>query len=211
MPEIIETTVYQLNELSDAAKDRARSWYREHGLFDDWHEPVYDDFQQICAILGVELKTTSVRLFGGGTAPKPRIYFSGFWSQGDGACFEATYAYARAAAAKIRKHAPRDAELHAIVDALQASQHRNFYQLTADITHRGRYYHEHSIDISVERDGAAMTADAEGAVIDSLHDLARWLYRHLEREYEYQTSDAVIDEALLANAYTFTAEGRRFG
>jgi hypothetical protein len=68
--------------------------------------------------------------------------------------------------------------------------------------------------ISVERDSPAwqdMTADAEDAVIEALRGLARWLYRQLEREYEYQTSDAVIDEAIAANAYTFTDTGRRFG
>lgn len=32
MPEIIETTVYRLGELSDAAKDKARAWYREGGF-----------------------------------------------------------------------------------------------------------------------------------------------------------------------------------
>jgi hypothetical protein len=55
-----------------------------------------------------------------------------------------------------------------------------------------------------------MTADAEEAVTEALRDLARWLYRQLEREYEYLTSDAVVDEAILANEYTFTANGRRF-
>ena len=36
-----------------------------------------------------------VQLMGGGSLQKPRIYFSGFWSQGDGACFEGRYAHAR--------------------------------------------------------------------------------------------------------------------
>lgn len=31
MPEIICTTVYQFPELSDVAKEKARSWYRELG------------------------------------------------------------------------------------------------------------------------------------------------------------------------------------
>jgi hypothetical protein len=56
-----------------------------------------------------------------------------------------------------------------------------------------------------------MTADADEAVTKALRDLARWLYRQLEREYEYQTSDAVVDEAIIANGYTFTNSGRRFG
>ena len=66
----------------------------------------------------------------------------------------------------------------------------------------------------MERDSPTwqdMTEDAEEAVIEALRDLARWLYRQLEREYEHQTSDAVVDETIAANDYTFTASGRRFG
>jgi len=44
-----------------------------------------------------------------------------------------------------------------------------------------------------------------------LRDLARWLYRRLEQEYEYRTSDEVVDETIIANDYTFTESGRRFG
>jgi hypothetical protein len=97
---------------------------------------------------------------------------------------------------------------------LQAIQRRNFYQLHATVTHRDRYYHEYSMAISVERDsptGQDMTADAEVTVIEAMRDLARWLYRQLEREYDYLTSDVVVDEAITANAYAFTAAGRRFG
>jgi hypothetical protein len=115
---------------------------------------------------------------------------------------------------KTRAHAPQDTELHAIADALQDAQRRNFYQLHADITHRGRYYHEYCMEISVDRESPTsqgMTGGGEDVVITALRDLARWLYRQLEREYEYQTSDAVVDEAIIANDYTFTETGRRFG
>jgi hypothetical protein len=214
MPEIVQTTVYRLDELDESAKGRARDWYRQRAFDDDWYEFVYEDFETICEILGVRLKTRTVDLMGGGTRQKPRIYFSGFSSQGDGACFEARYSYEKATGTKIHEHAPLDAELHRIADELQAIQRRNFYQLRAEATHHDRYCHEYSMDISVERDSPAyqdMTADAEEAVSELLRDLARWLYRQLEREYEYQTSDAVIDEAIAANEYTFTEVGRRFG
>ena len=104
--------------------------------------------------------------------------------------------------------------MHRIADALQAIQRRNFYQLRADVGQRGRYCHEYSMSITVERDSPNnqdMTLDAEDTLIELFRDLARWLYRQCEREYEYQTSDAVTDEAILANEYTFTGEGRRFG
>ncbi|RWH46689.1 MAG: antitoxin of toxin-antitoxin stability system [Mesorhizobium sp.] len=211
MPEII---VNRLDELPESAKETARAWYREGAFDHDWFEFVYDDFERICEILGVELKTRVVRLMGGGTRQKRCIWFSGFWSQGDGACFEGRYVYAKGAPARIREHAPKDGELHRIADALQAIQRRNFFQLHAAISHRDRYYHEYTMAIAVERDSPVyqdMTADAEEAVTEALRDLARWLYRQLEREYEYLTSDAVVDEAIIANAYTFTASGRRFG
>nr|WP_292053745.1 hypothetical protein [Mesorhizobium sp.] len=110
MPEIIETTVYRLDELSEAAKEKARAWYREGAFDHDWFEFVYDDFERICEILGVELKTRAVRLMGGGTRQKPCIWFSGFWSQGDGASFEGRYGHAKGAPARIREHAPKDGE-----------------------------------------------------------------------------------------------------
>ena len=67
--------------------------------------------------------------------------------------------------------------------------------------------------IEVERDsptGQPPTDGGEDTVIEALRDLARWLHRQLRQEYEHQTSDAAVDEALQVNALTFTAEGRRF-
>lgn len=214
MPQIVETTVYRLDELSNEAKEKARAWYRESIPDDDWSEFVFEDFETICAILGVRLKTLRSRLYGGGARQKPCIWFRGFWSQGDGACFEAFYAYGKDSPRKIRDHAPQDAELHQIAAVLQAIQRRNFYALAAEARHRGHYTHEYCMEISVTRDSRNdqdMTADAEETVTEALRDLARWLYRQLEREYEYQTSDTVIDEMILANEYAFTAVGRRFG
>lgn len=75
-----------------------------------------------------------------------------FLLSGDGACFEGLYHYQPGAAQHIRKHAPQDEALHRIADELQAIQQRNLWQLQADIQHQGRYYHEYSMHITVERD-----------------------------------------------------------
>lgn len=214
MPEIIETIVYQLAELDEPAREAARAWYREGGFDYDWYDGVYADFEEICTILGIALRTRPVRLMGGGSRGAPCIYFSGFWSQGDGACFEGHYAYARQAPAKIRDYAPKDAVLHQIADALQAAQRSHFYQLRAEVRHRGRYYHEYCMGIAVGRDSATyqeVTGGAEDAVIEALRDLARWLYRQLEAEYEHLSSDESVDAVICANAYTFTDAGQRFG
>ena len=74
----IETTtqnVYTFNELSDTAKESARDWYRSDP-FPDWHEFVIDGAKEVGALLGIEIDN---------------IWFSGFSSQGDGACFTGSY------------------------------------------------------------------------------------------------------------------------
>lgn len=214
MPEIIQTTVYTFDELDGRAQSRARDWYRQVSTDDDWHEVVFEDFERICDILGIDLAKRTVRLYGGGTRQKPCIWFSGFSSQGDGASFEGSYQYKKGAAREIRSYAPKDERLAAIADRLQRIQRKNLYALEARMTHSGRYYHEYCMEISVERASETYqppTPDAGEIIADVLRDLARWLYRQLEREYEYQTSDEVVDESIEANGYTFTEVGRRFG
>ncbi len=214
MPETICTTVYRFEELSDGAKEKARDWYRALGPQDDWWDAVYEDFGRISEILGIEIKTTPARLIGGGTRGKPCIWFSGFWSQGDGACFEGHLSHARGASQKIRDYAPKDAALHAIADRLHAIQRRNFYQLAATASHRGRYSHEYCMSVDVTRNSPTWqppTEDAEGIVTEALRDLARWLYRQLEAGYDHLTSDDAVEDAIVVNEYTFTEAGRRFG
>lgn len=214
MAEIIETTVYGLEELSDEAQEKARDWYRQGAFDDDWYWAVYSDFEQICDILGISLATVPVRLFGGGSRQKPCVWFSGFASQGDGACFEGDYSYSRGSARSIRGYAPKDEELHRIADTLRRVQWSNFFQLSARITHRGRYYHEYSMEIGVDRDSLVnqpMTATAEDDISEALRDLARWLYGKLEDEHDYLNSEEVVDEAIIANGYSFTEDGERFG
>ena len=214
MPQVIATTVYRIDELPDGAKDRARAWYREGGFDHDWYDAVYEDFQRIAEILGIRLKTRVSRLVGGRTREDPCIWFSGFWSQGDGACWEGSYSYRKSAAADLRAYAPQDHTLHRIAGTLQVAQRQNFYQLRAEVSHRGTYYHAFTMAVSVIRDSAPaveILGDDESVVTEALRDLANWLYRQLEQEYDHLTSDEAVDETLTVNGYTFTEEGRRFG
>ena len=203
MPQVIETVVYQIDELSDPAKDTARAWYRQHCVDHPWYDFVYEDFQTICELLDVRLRTSPVVLVGGAAREDPHIFFRGFWSRGDGASYEGRYSHNRASATPIRTHAPQDPELHRIADTLQAIQRRNFFQLHATIYQRGMYVHQYTMQVSVERDSPTrqdMTADAESTVTEALRDLAHWLYGQLQREYEYQSSDELVDETIAVNA-----------
>jgi hypothetical protein len=208
MPTTIEIQVFTFDELSDAAKERAREWWRaaenEHSSF---AECVLEDAAECAKIIGIDLCQRPVKLMGGGTRYKPTIYYSGFYSQGDGACFEGTYSYAKGAAKAIRAHAPQDATLHGIADDLQELQRKAFYKLEALVKHRGHYQHEHSTDIEVFQDGNdASEAQTEG-VQEALRDFMRWIYRRLESEYAWAMSDEHVDESIRANEYQFKADG----
>ena len=214
MPQVIATTVYRLEELPEGAKDRARAWYREGGFDDDWYDAVYEDFQRIAEILGIRLKTRVSHLVGGRTREDPCIWFSGFWSKGDGACWEGTYSYRNSAAAELRAYAPKDKALHRIAETLQTAQRQNFYRLRAEVSRRGTYYHAFTMAVSVTRDSSAaaeVIGDAASVVTEALRDLANWLYRQLEQEYDHLTSVEAVDETRIVNSDTFTEEGRRFG
>ena len=125
----IET--YKFNELSGDAKERAREWYRPSACDDnDWFEFVYEDAATCGGILGIEFDHV------GKSVKTPEIYFSGFSSQGDGACFVGRYSYAKRCNRLIRKHAPVDAELHRIADELVEVQRLHQYKLEAQISAR---------------------------------------------------------------------------
>lgn len=209
MPRTKTTTVYTFDELEDHAKQRAREWMRGIEANDCDLDHALSDAATVCDLLGVCLSTRTVRLMGGGTQCDPVIYYTGFCSQGDGACFEGSYSYAPGASAKIRTHAPHDTALHEIADTLRRVQRRHFYHLEATLKQRGHYYHEHSVAIDVQdhRNSYRDIGNDADAVADALRDLMRWIYRQLEMEYAYRLSDEQIDDVIRANEYEFTEEG----
>lgn len=192
-------------ELDDRAKDKAKDWYRQFIFQDsgDW-DFVFCDVIKVAEILGIEIDTRR-------GSKEPTIYFSGFWSQGDGACFEGSYHYRKGASKTIRKEAPGDKELHRIADELQDIQRRNFYNLGARATHRGHYSHSGCMIVEVWHDDDPYRdiGDAEDVVTQCLRDFADWIYEKLENEYEYQCSDNVVEESIIANEYEFYDDGRR--
>lgn len=199
MPQTIETIVYSFDELSDQAKENARDWLRGRDWYpySDWHDSVIDWAKEAGAIIGIDVG---------------QVYFSGFWSQGDGASFDGTYHYRKGAMAAIRKEYPNETRLHDIARELQAIQRRNFYALSAGITQRGYYCHEHTIRVNVEdaRDNYGYCRDesAESDMTEAMRDFARWIYATLEREYDWLMSDEQIDECLITNEYQFTEDGK---
>ena len=196
MSKIIKTKVYQLDELTEDAKETAREWYRGGALDYEWYESVYEDAKTIAGLMGINID---------------KIYFSGFSSQGDGACFEGNYSYAKQSVKKVMEYAPQDKNLHRIVKALYQLQKINFYQLEAHVKHSGHYYHEFCTRIDVSYlCGRYTHIDTAEELTELLRDFMHWIYRQLETEYDYLLSDESVDETIKINEYTFTEDGRRF-
>jgi hypothetical protein len=205
---------YSFDELSDDAKQRARQWYIEQLFFADSDEfdCTIDDFKTVAEMIGVDFATHTVKLRGGKTRQEPSIWWSGFCSQGDGACFEGTYRYRPEATTKIRAYAPQDEELHRIADQLAKIQERWLFGIHAEIAHVDRYYHENSVAIEVVDERTDETAfDEDGAVCELMRDLMRWLYRQLDRHNDWLYSDEHVDECITANEYMFDEEGNHVG
>jgi hypothetical protein len=205
MPRVIEKTVYQFDELDDSAKERARDWYRTLGVESD-ELTDYEHWTEAASILGITFDTQR-------GSSDPKIWWSGFSSQGDGASFEGRYEYAKGAAKRIREFAPEDKELHRIADALQALQRRHFYQLWA-VMGRGHlsnhYSHSGTMSVDVDRAGADMDLhDACDDLRQLMRDFADWIYSQLNSSNDYLTSDERIDEAIRINECEFTEEGNR--
>jgi len=186
-------TLYKFDELSDEAKEKAIERYRENNLDYDWYDFVYDDAITIGKLMGIKID---------------RIYFSGFSSQGDGACFEGEYFYNAGSVKAIKDYAPQDETLHRIAKDLQNIQRKTFYHLYAYVKHSGHYYHENCTNIDVRNDVQELTDEQEQGIKDCLRDFMRWIYKQLESEYDYLQSDEQIRETIQANEYEFTEDGK---
>lgn len=210
MSRTIETEVFKFDELSDRAKERARDWWRSCENQDNFYaESVIDDAVQCAESIGITIDTRPVRLMGGGTRQDPCVWWSGFWSQGDGACFNGRYAYVIGAAKAIREHAPEDKTLHAIADNLQAIQRRHFYRLEARVKQRGHYQHSGctTIDVTNSETGNDVDSDTADAIAVELRAFMDWIYRQLRSAYEYTMSDESVDDNIRANEYEFDENG----
>ena len=192
----VTKTIYTFDELSDEAKERAIADWNHDGLDYDWWEYVVDDAKEIGKLMGIQIKN---------------IYFSGFSSQGDGACFEGYYAHGKGSVKAVKAYAPQDRELHQIARDLSRAQRPYFYGLEASVRHQGHYNHEFCTVINVgdRRDYPADDLSAgQEDITEVLRDFMRWIYKRLELEYEYLTSEEQVAETFMANDYEFTAAGK---
>ena len=177
-------TIASYDELTPAQKSKVLDKYRDCNVTDSfWHDCIIDDAKEIGKLLGFRIQN---------------VYFRGFWSQGDGACIVGGFSYPGKSIIKaIKEYAPVDAELHRIAKECQSLFAAGFYGVSGSVKQTGRYF---SMDVECDAEKGAADYEAWEEVVKDFSD---WIYKQLEKEYEYLVGDEAVAESLRANDMEF--------
>lgn len=190
MPRIHETTLYSFDELSTESKERAITSFQEDDSYLDyeWDEYTINDFKTILELIGYYDIT---------------CYFSGFHSQGDGACFIARFSRNKRCLKKVKSYCPKEEKILNIVEQIQSEiqLHEKY-----EIKHSGRYYHEYCTNVYYLGD-SEKAEQLDERFLELSRQLMRILYKKLNDEYDYLNSSEAITEFIKANDYEFTEDG----
>jgi hypothetical protein len=184
----IELQVFEFQELPPKAQNIVIERYREVMIDDWWYEPIIENFKERLSLLGYW---------------DIDCFFSGFYSQGDGASFEAKY------------HYEETANPDNFGERLNKLQEKYSHNLRGRIIRiSSNYNHEYTMIVDyLESD--YVSAEEEDIVEEGdinefrtvSRELARTLYKDLEEEYNYLISDKVIADYFMDNAVYFYKNG----
>jgi len=216
---------YSFDELSPEAQETALESYRDINTdYNDWHDPIIEGFiEDMMEEFGVDIGTED-------------IFYTGFYSQGDGASFKGTVDdeekfFKNALSLKSSEFLDMgdeeksdDEELVTLMgdlrnigfDNRERLKPEDFYiQFTKSSS---RYEHSNTMDIDVEVDEIEEEDDderyfksfiskIESESLDWARGKADELYSSLSRYYEELQKDDAVKEAILDNDYQFDEEG----
>lgn len=183
----VRTKVYTFAELSATAQQKALDHFRDSNVDYEWFTFVYDYFKEQNEGSGFEFD---------------KFYFSGFYSQGDGAMFEGSVTDFT----KFTEGVDRR-----VVKLLGD----NKIDLSCSIVHVGRYCHSYSamfdFNIDPETEGTENIMHEVRKITKNVrsvyHSLCSNLYDLLSKNYEALVSDEAVKETIESNEYEFYANG----
>lgn len=208
MTDVEEKTEFKFEELSERAKDKAREEYTSGDYPGyDWWDDVYEDAVRIGQMIGIEIGATTHVSTKGRNYTTTNIWFCGFGSQGEGACFDGDYRYAPNAAKHIDQET-NDEELLRIAKELtlmQVTQRLQGLEYFTAVIHAER---NNSIRTEIRDWGVDEVGEPdEEAFAQLMEDFASWIYKQLEAENDYLYSDEYVDERLSEDDCLFDEDG----
>ena len=188
---------YLFSDLPPEAKQTAINNNTDINTDHDWSDCIIDNYIELAALVGLDINN---------------IYWSGFSSQGGGACFTGSYSYRKGAVKALEGFVFDDHPLIELAKQLQAIQKDYFYSLTSTIHHLGgNYYHEQSVKVITtigDRHGARGLVTPTKQIGDLFRALMQHIYLELQTEYEFLTSDEQVAESLECNELYFFSNGQ---
>lgn len=193
----------QFLELPRKQQIAALEKHRDINVYEDWSDHIQDDFKNTMAARGIYVNA---------------VYFSGFWSQGDGACFEGNVRDWELFLKSLGYTCPALIS-HANITFRFASEHGGHYShhksviyesdltLPHDYRDRGEFCWKFNADPTDSLHETVWYAllsehyseDLEKEFKECFESEMQSLYATLNDEYDYLTSDAAVLEALEAN------------
>lgn len=193
---------YTIQELKDnfpEAYHQAMCKHFDINTYDTWHDYSFYDFGRMLEKLGFK---------------NAEIFYSGFYSQGDGLSFIGDF-HAVDMQKDITEEFPDEEKLNIFYKEIKAVSDR-YEELSFSIRRNSRRYcHEKTVFINgfeYENDEVLdeeMVTEDQYTMQGICRSLMRYFYRKLKKEYEYLTSDEAVFEALKANDMYFTDKGIR--
>lgn len=191
---------FRVDELPEEAKERVLEKHRSWNVdFDEWADFMIDDFKEKLRTLGFL---------------DPETYYSGFWSQGDGASFKAEIDLDKYIRTHLEELIKAGVDIFTLRKILNNNPCDSDWEMEGHhITQSGRYYHENTMDIDLDWRGDApkdiedALTQMQGFILEDARNLAKEFYKSLGKEYDYSTSDEAIIESLNANDKKFTRDG----
>jgi hypothetical protein len=221
--QIYTYTIEQLIDLAqDNAVERIKQWWYEHGAEYDWWECMYEDFKREGYELGFVIDD---------------INFTGFYSQGDGACWSGQVDVARWLKTHTLDSIGREAWLVLIEEGFcdkhfgisfgghyshsntmrcigwdwlsddLSDEHNPNHYLQQDNIFKGMPYKELQNLIKSSDYPYTDPNDIEEAAFESAKDYADEIYKRLREEHEYIMSEANLIEMCNINEWKFNKEG----
>lgn len=187
----IEQQIFPYSELSTKAQQRVHNDYVSN-IDSGWHEHTLEDAQQIAVYLGFHMI---------------KICYTGFSSQGDGACFQGGWHRNTVDRPKLKSHAPIDEELHGIAEELAKAPDG----LRIAVEHTGNYYHENSMRYTYDCIGLTDEVQVDEDTVEAAFKrFAKWIYRQLETEYSRCISLEAFEEQEADSGNEYYEDGRLY-
>ena len=202
----ITVKLYQYDELSEEAKERAREWFLQDYPDYGWWEFIYDEADTLATNLGLIIKPHTSRNMRGESLVKPGFCFDLDRQQ---LIYQGYYDYDKTWKDKCQCEYGKDVFkqdhdlskfLRAWEEKVLSLQKSAFYGITIDVDCRSY------INTDVRNVYGREVTDIQVRQAEELIELFNdYVLDMLQKEYDYITSDAYVEETI--DVYEFTEDG----